>query len=73
MATYSKREITSTVIEFEIPTEGPYGATYADMMKAVAGAIYSAGELGVSTEWDDWCSFHPGDESITIRFEKPGI
>lgn len=73
MATFSRSEVTTTVIQYEVPVSESHGAVYGEVMKALTCATHQAQELGIDTSWDDWCSFHPGDESIIIRFEKPGI
>lgn len=71
MATYTHREVVSTTVEYEIPCSYGYGGAVAEFFKAYAAAEQEAKGYGIDTSWDNWCTLHPGDEAIFLRFEKP--
>lgn len=63
MATYSRREVTVTTVEYAIPATPPWGAHCDEIAKAMTAARAEIGDQAAI-----WV--HPRDDEIVIRFEK---
>lgn len=68
MATHSRREVTTTRVEFIVPAKDPWGAAWADVTKAVSEAVQELRDVGRSIA-DDTISLRPGDEEIIVWYE----
>lgn len=74
MATYSRREVTTTRIEFHIPTHAPWGACWVEVNKAIGAAIAemrSEETLGsAEVPADDRIRIHCADEALVVAYER---
>jgi hypothetical protein len=64
MAVYSRREVTTTTVEYFLPSP----ANWAEIGKATAAVQAELGED--AARWDDAAWFEARDDEIVIRFEK---
>lgn len=64
MATYERREVTTTYVEYVLPSP----ANWAEIGKATAAVNQELGEE--RARWDDAAWFEARDDEIVIRFEK---
>lgn len=73
MATYERREVTTTRVEFDVPASSPWGACWVEVQKAIAAVIEemrTAGTLGLAeVPSDDRIRVTPGDEKIIVSYE----
>ena len=73
LATYGRRELHTTRVEFHVPAPAPWGAAWVEVYKAVSAAIAEmreAGLLGVNQEpSDDRIAIAPGEESVIVSYE----
>lgn len=73
MATYSRREIHTTRVEFPVPAGKPYGACWVEIYKAVSAAIQEmryAGELAADEEpSDEAIRIRPDDDEVIVSYE----
>lgn len=74
MATYSRRERTTVRVEFPVPAERPYGASWAEVMKAIHAAHVELWDAGVVEQDRDasdgtiWLL--PGDDEVVVYYER---
>lgn len=73
MATYSRRKLHITRVEFHVPAEAPWGATWVEVMKAVHAATAELREAGVIGETaepaDDQIAIAPHDDTVVVSYE----
>lgn len=73
MATYSRREVHTTRVEFLVPAAEPYGACWVEVYKAVSAAIAemrASGRLGPGQEpSDDAIQIRPGDDEVIVSYD----
>lgn len=73
MATYSSREQITRHIEYVVPCDGPWGACWSEVAKALGAAENSYRQIHDIDEktalTDDALRFFVGDDEILIRFE----
>lgn len=71
MATWSRAEKTTRTVEYTVPANEPWGATWNQVQQALSAAV---------TEWetrhehkmhDDSVRVHTRDDEIVITFEVP--
>lgn len=74
MATYDRLEVTTTRVEFHVPTNEPWGARWVEVEKAFSAAteeMRNAGVLGPDeVPSDDRIRLRGTDESIIISYER---
>jgi hypothetical protein len=74
MATYSRREVHTTRVEFLVPAPWPTGACWTEVQKAIWSAtkeLREAGRLGEDeTPPDDWIWVTPGDSEVIVSYES---
>lgn len=73
MATYGRSELHITRVEFHVPAEAPWGATWVEVMKAIHAAIAELREMGELREdeepSDDTISIAPADDELVVSYE----
>lgn len=73
MATYSRREIHTTRVEYLIPAEFASGACWVEVYKAVSAAIQELVTLGLLEKGrepsDDAIRIRPGDDEVIVYFD----
>lgn len=73
MATYSRREVHTTRVEFMVPAPWPTGACWSEVAKAIAAALQelrAAGRVGAEeTAPDDLLRISPGDSEVIVSYE----
>ncbi len=73
VATYSRREVTIRRVEFDVPSDSPWGACWPEVCKAAAAAIAelrAAGRLGPDeAPADDLIRVFPRDDSVVVAYE----
>lgn len=73
MATYSRRERTTKRVEFVVPTPPPWGADWAQVMRAIHAAhaeLADAGRIKPGSDApDDLIRISPGDEDVIVSYE----
>lgn len=71
MATYSRRVVQTTRIEYEVPAEPPWGAAWAEVAKAVSAAMHDVrrqkGLPEDASVSDDSIWIEPRDDVIVVR------
>lgn len=68
MATFTRSETTSTVVEFRVPAPPGIGAPWAEVDKAVRVAL---NELSAHPVRDNTVTVRPGDDEIVVSYVKP--
>jgi hypothetical protein len=73
MATYSRREVHTTRVEFLVPAAWPEGACWVEVQKAISAAIQELQANGLlgqdETPSDNQIRIRPGDEDVVVYFE----
>jgi hypothetical protein len=73
MATYWRREVHTTRVEFLVPAEPPYGAAWVEVQKAISAAIQELISRGLlaedGTPSDDQIWVRPGDDDVAVVIE----
>lgn len=73
MATYGRREIHTTRVEFPVPASPPWGACWVEVYKAVSAAIQELVSLGLLEDGrepsDDAIKILPGDDEVVVCIE----
>lgn len=76
MATYGRREVTTTRVEFPVPAEPPYGACWAEVMKAIRAAhqeLWTAGLVPENQDApDDLIKVTVSDDEVIVYYERSG-
>lgn len=76
MSTYSRHERTTTRVEFHVPADPPYGASWAELMKAIRAAhieLWQAGRIPEDTDApDDAIRIQPGDDELIVYCVREG-
>lgn len=76
MATYWRTEVTTTRVEFEVPTNEPWGACWVEVYKAVSAAIEELREAGRVAQdaepSDDAIRIRSADDAVIVFYERPG-
>lgn len=72
MANWSRREWTTRLVEYSVPS----GASVGELHKALDAALAECAQiLGIDpaelSTWGDWCRVYSVDDEIVIRFEAP--
>jgi hypothetical protein len=74
MATYSRREITQTRIDFIVPTTFDRGAMWVEVMKAISAATSELRKFGGAPETgdpsDDAIWIRPGDQDVIVSYYR---
>ena len=72
MATYSRREVHTTRVEFIVPAPYPDGACWVEVYKAVAAATNEMRERGLIADVDEPADnelfVSPGDSEVIVAF-----
>lgn len=73
MATYDRRRLEITRIEFHVPAPAPWGAAWTEVMKAIHAAVaelHESGELPEAAEpADNVIAIAPGDDEVIVSYE----
>lgn len=71
MATWSRRETTVRRVEFVVPALPPWGAVWAEVMKAGDAALTEMHEAGLLPNGpvDDTLRIRPGDDEVIVSYE----
>lgn len=73
MATYERREVTRTRVEFVVPAAEPWGACWVEVMKAIRAAtneLVMTDQLADGAEpADDAIQIRPGDDAVVVSYE----
>lgn len=73
MSTYSRRERVTKRVEFTVPADPPWGAPWAEVMKAVRAAHTELSDQGMVSEGqdapDDLIQIRPGDDEVIVSYE----
>lgn len=76
MATYSRSEVTTTRVEFAVPTHEPWGACWVEVEKAFAAATEALREAGRvrrdESPADDLIRLRCADDQLIVFYERPG-
>lgn len=70
MATYQRREVTTTVVQFVVPAAPPWGASWAEVQKAIHAAVAELRNAGEGSVADDRISVLPSDEALIVSYKK---
>ena len=74
MATWSRRERVTRVVEWVVPAERPYGAPWNQVVQAInqaMGELRAAGRLGEFEEpSDDLIRVLVGDDEVIVFYES---
>lgn len=79
MATYTSRMVTSTRHEFVVPADRPWGACWAEVMKAIRAAHAELWDKGLVEQdkdaADNVIRILPGDEDVVVFYvlESDGV
>lgn len=68
MATYDRRVIRTTRVEYTVPADPPYGASWAEVAKAITAAKVERSQAGQLTD-DDQIHVSPGDDAVIVWHE----
>lgn len=72
MATYDKRVVKVERHEFVVPTDEPWGACWAEVMKAIRAAHQEIWSLGLAPQGkdvsDDTIRLTGDEESVTVFY-----
>lgn len=73
MATYSRREIHTTRVEYLVPADDRFGACWVEVYKAVSAAMQELVSLGLLEQGrepsDDAIKIRPGDDEVIVYFD----
>lgn len=73
MATYDRRELHITRVEYHVPAPAPWGANWTQVMgaiHAIVAELHEAGELPEAAEpADNVIAIAPGDDSVIVSYE----
>lgn len=76
MATYSRSVVTTTRVEFSVPTHTPWGACWSKVYKAVGAAMEDLREAGRipdnETAPDDLIRILCADDAVIVFYEAEG-
>lgn len=72
MASYSSRVVTTERWEWSVPADGPWGACWTEVYKAVSAATQQLRELGLLSEGrepsDNAIRIHCRDDEVVVSF-----
>lgn len=72
MATYSRREVRTTRVEYFVPADASFGACWVEVYKAVSAATQELVSLGLLEQGrepsDDAIKIRPGDDEVVVYF-----
>lgn len=73
MASYSRRVIRTTRVEFPVPAAEPWGACWVEVMKAIHAATRELVDNGLLAEGkepsDDTIRIRVGDDEVIVFYE----